>query len=148
MNTKLEILKKYMESNTKETINLINSIIENNIEEVQNINYIEENKIFEGINIITDKKALVITICNKSDVNDLAYKYWAYFFQKNVKEKSINLLDKIDMEAYNYEQHHDILEINNKENNIQIKIHYVYKDELTKQELINEDNLLVLIENS
>lgn len=142
MNTKLQFLKNYIENNTKETINLINRVIKSNIESLTSLKEIE-NKFFEGILLSTNEKQIVVTICNKNNANDVAYKYWAYFCQENA---GISLLDKIDMKAYSEEEHHDIMEMNNQEKNISIKIHYIFNNQLTKKELINQDELLVFIE--
>ena len=145
MNTKLQYLKKYIENNTKETINLINEKLDEDIESLNNIELIEPNKLFNGIKLLTNKSKVLVTICNKKDADDLAYKYWTYFCIQNKDEKNIGLLDVIDMKAYSYEKHHDIMELSNEEKQINIKIHYIFTDELLKKELINQDELLVLI---
>ena len=148
MNTKLQSLKKYIENNTKETINLINEKAKENIESLNNIELIEQNKLFNGIKLLTNKSTVLVTICNKQDADDLVYKYWTYFCIQNKNEQNIGLLDTIDMKAYSYEEHHDIMELSNEEKQINIKIHYISTEELLKKELINQDELLVLIENS
>mgnify|MGYP007083089136 CR=1 FL=1 len=145
MNTKLQSLKKYIENNTKETINLINEKAKENIESLNNIELIEQNKLFNGIKLLTNKSTVLVTICNKQDADDLVYKYWTYFCIQNKNEQNIGLLDTIDMKAYSYEKHHDIMELSNEEKQINIKIHYISTEELLKKELINQDELLVLI---
>ena len=93
MNKKLQALKNYIENNTKETINLINQKLREDIKSLTNIELIEDNKVFKGIKLVTDKDTIFITICNKKDANNLAYKYWAYFCILNREEKNISLLD-------------------------------------------------------
>lgn len=148
MNTKLQSLKKYIENNTKETINLINEKLDENIESLKSIELIERNKLFNGIKLLTNKSTILVTICNKKDADDLVYKYWTYFCIQNKDKKNIGLLDVIDMNAYSYEEQHDIMELSDEEKKINIKIHYIATEELLKKELINQDELLVLIENS
>lgn len=145
---KLQRLKEYLENNTKEAINLINNIINGNINELKDVE-IKESELtdFNGININTNQENLVLTYCAKEDANKIAYKYWMHYCQNNSKGKEITLFDKIDMDAYNLEKHHDVMEIKNKEKNIHIKIHYFYKEDLIEKELINKEDLLVLIEN-
>lgn len=142
---KLLALKNYMENNTKETINLINEKLGKNIEALKNIELIENNKVFNGIKLMTDKNIIFITICNKKETNNLGYKYWAYFCILNKEEKNISLLDEINMKSYNEAEHHDVMEISNKEKHINIKLHYIFTEELLKKELITQDELLVLI---
>lgn len=115
MNKKLQALKNYIENNTKETINLINQKLREDIKSLTNIELIEDNKVFKGIKLVTDKDTIFITICNKKDANNLAYKYWAYFCILNREEKNISLLDEIDMNSYNMAEHHDIMEISNED---------------------------------
>ena len=43
------------------------------------------------------------------------------------------------MNAYSYEEHHDIMELSDEEKKINIKIHYIATEELLKKELINQD---------
>lgn len=148
MNTKLQSLKKYIENNTKETINLINEKLDENIESLKSIELIEQNKLFNGIKLLTNKSTILVTIRNKKDADDLVYKYWTYFCIQNKDKKNIGLLDVIDMNAYSYEEQHDIMELSDEEKKINIKIHYIATEELLKKELINQDELLVLIENS
>ncbi len=145
MNKELQTLKNYMENNTKETINLINEKLGKDVESLTNIELIENNKVFNGIKLVTDKDTIFITICNKKDANNLAYKYWAYFCLLNREEKNISLLDEIDMKSYNEAEHHDIMEISNDDKKIDIKMHYIVTEELLKKELITQDELLVLI---
>lgn len=145
MNKELQTLKKYMENNTKETSNLINEKLGKDIESLINIELIENNKVFNGIKLVTDKDTIFITICNKKDANNLAYKYWAYFCILNRKEKNISLLDEIEMKSYNEAEHHDIMEISNDNKKVKIKMHYIVTEELLKKELITADELLVLI---
>lgn len=145
MNKKLQTLKNYMENNTKETINLINEKLGKDLKSLINIELIENNKVFNGIKLVADKDTIFITICNKKDANNLAYKYWAYFCMLNREEKNISLLDEIDMKSYNEAEHHDIMEISNDDKKISIKMHYIITEELLKKELITQDELLVLI---
>mgnify|MGYP000012580718 CR=1 FL=1 len=145
MNKELQTLKNYMENNTKETINLINEKLGKDVESLINIELIENNKVFNGIKLVTNKDTIFITICNKKDANNLAYKYWAYFCLLNREEKNISLLDEIDMKSYNEAEHHDIMEISNDDKKIDIKMHYIVTEELLKKELITQDELLVLI---
>ncbi len=145
MNKELQTLKNYMENNTKETINLINEKLGKDIESLTNIELIENNKVFNGIKLMTDKDTIFITICNKKDANNLAYKYWAYFCILNREEKNISLLDEIDMKSHNEAEHHDIMEFSNDDKKIDIKMHYIVTEELLKKELITQDELLVLI---
>lgn len=145
MNKELQTLKKYIENNTKETINLINEKLEKDLESLTNIELIENNKVFNGIKLVADKDTIFISICNKKDANILAYKYWAYFCILNREEKNISLLDEIKMKSYNEAEHHDIMEISNDDKKIKIKIHYIVAKELLKKELITPDELLVLI---
>ncbi len=145
MNKELQTLKNYMENNTKETINLINEKLGKDVESLTNIELIENNKVFNGIKLVTNKDTIFITICNKKDANNLAYKYWAYFCLLNREEKNISLLDEIDMKSYNEAEHHDIMEISNDDKKIDIKMHYIVTEELLKKELITQDELLVLI---
>ena len=56
MNTKLQTLKNYMENNTKETINLINNKLGEDIKSLKNIELIESNKVFNAIKLEADKK--------------------------------------------------------------------------------------------
>lgn len=65
MNKKLQALKNYIENNTKETINLINQKLREDIKSLTNIELIEDNKVFKGIKLVTDKDTIFITICNK-----------------------------------------------------------------------------------
>lgn len=145
MNKELQTLKNYMENNTKETINLINEKLGKDVEYLTNIELIENNKVFNGIKLMTDKDTIFITICNKKDANNLAYKYWAYFCILNREEKNISLLDEIDMKSHNEAEHHDIMEFSNDDKKIDIKMHYIVTEELLKKELITQDELLVLI---
>lgn len=145
MNKELQTLKNYMENNTKETINLINEKLGKDVESLTNIELIENNKVFNGIKLMTDKDTIFITICNKKDANNLAYKYWAYFCILNREEKNISLLDEIDMKSHNEAEHHDIMEFSNDDKKIDIKMHYIVTEELLKKELITQDELLVLI---
>ena len=145
MNTELQTLKNYMENNTKETINLINEKLGKDIESLTNIELIKNNKVFNGIKLMADKDTIFITICNKKDANNLAYKYWAYFCILNREEKNISLLDEIDMKSHNEAEHHDIMEFSNDDKKIDIKMHYIVTEELLKKELITQDELLVLI---
>jgi hypothetical protein len=145
VNKELQTLKNYMENNTKETINLINEKLGKDVESLTNIELIENNKVFNGIKLVTNKDTIFITICNKKDANNLAYKYWAYFCLLNREEKNISLLDEIDMKSYNEAEHHDIMEISNDDKKIDIKMHYIVTEELLKKELITQDELLVLI---
>lgn len=145
MNTKLQSLKKYIENNTKETINLINNKLGEDIKSLKNIELIESNKVFNAIKLEADKKTFLITICNKKEANNIGYKSWAYFCILNRKEKNISLLDEIDMKVYNEEEHHDVMEISNKEKEITIKLHYIVTKELIDKELITQDELLVII---
>lgn len=145
MNKELQTLKNYMENNKKETINLINEKLGKDLESLTNIELIEDNKVFNGIKLVADKNTIFITICNKKEANNLAYKYWAYYCILNREEKNISLLDEIDMKSYNIAEHHDIMEISNKDKEITIKMHYIVTEELLKKELIAQDELLVLI---
>jgi len=145
VNKKLQTLKNYMENNTKETINLINEKLGKDLKSLIDIELIENNKVFNGIKLVADKDTIFITICNKKDANNLAYKYWAYFCMLNREEKNISLLDEIDMKSYNEAEHHDIMEISNDDKKISIKMHYIITEELLKKELITQDELLVLI---
>lgn len=145
MNKKLQALKNYIENNTKETINLINQKLREDIKSLTNIELIEDNKVFKGIKLVNDKDTIFITICNKKDANNLAYKYWAYFCTLNREGKNISLLDEIDMNSYNMAEHHDIMEISNEDKKINIKLHYIVTEDLLKKELITQDELLVLI---
>ena len=145
MNKELQTLKNYIENNTKETINLINEKIGKDVESLTNIELIENNKVFNGIKLVADKDTIFITICNKKDANNLAYKYWAYFCLLNREEKNISLLDEIDMKSYNEAEHHDIMEISNEDKEINIEMHYIVTEDLLKKELIAQDELLVLI---
>lgn len=145
MNKELQTLKNYMENNTKETINLINEKLGKDVESLINIELIENNKVFNGIKLVTDMDTIFITICNKKEANNLAYKYWAYFCLLNKEEKNISLLDEIDMKSYNEAEHHDIMEISNDDKKINIKMHYIVTEELLKKELITQDEILVLI---
>ncbi|MBS5864598.1 MAG: hypothetical protein KIC54_07945 [Clostridium sp.] len=145
MNKELQTLKNYMENNTKETINLINEKLGKDIESLTNIELIKNNKVFNGIKLMADKDTIFITICNKKDANNLAYKYWAYFCILNREEKNISLLDEIDMKSHNEAEHHDIMEFSNDDKKIDIKMHYIVTEELLKKELITQDELLVLI---
>lgn len=144
MNIKLEFLKKYIENNTKEIINFLNKVIKTKIEKIDTVKEIRK-EIFEGINILTKKQDIVITVCKKKEVDNIAYKYWTYFCQNN---KNIEFLDKIDMYAYSKEEHHDIMEIQDKERNIKILVHYIFNNELVKEQIIREDELLIIIENN
>lgn len=146
MNNKLEKLKENMNNNTKETINLINTKLEKNIKELNNIELIENSQIFNGLNLQTNEDMLTVTICKKEEANKLGYRYWAYFCMLNKEKNNINLLDEIKIETYSKEKHHDIMKIYNEEKNIKIKLHYIVTDELLKEELITENELLVLIE--
>lgn len=145
MNKELQTLKNYMENNTKETINLINEKLGKDIESLTNIELIKNNKVFNGIKLMADKDTIFITICNKKDANNLAYKYWAYFCILNREEKNISLLDEIDMKSHNEAEHHYIMEFSNDDKKIDIKMHYIVTEELLKKELITQDELLVLI---
>lgn len=145
MNKELQTLKNYMENNTKETINLINEKLGKDVESLINIELVENNKVFNGIKLVTDMDTIFITICNKKEANNLAYKYWAYFCLLNREEKNISLLDEIDMKSYNEAEHHDIMEISNDDKKINIKMHYIVTEELLKKELITQDEILVLI---
>lgn len=145
MNKELQTLKNYIENNTKETINLINEKLGKDVESLTNIELIENNKVFNGIKLVVDKDTIFITICNKKDANNLAYKYWAYFCLLNREEKNISLLDEIDMKSYNEAEHHDIMEISNEDKEINIEMHYIVTEDLLKKELIAQDELLVLI---
>ena len=145
MNKELQTLKNYMENNTKQTINLINEKLGKDIESLTNIELIKNNKVFNGIKLMADKDTIFITICNKKDANNLAYKYWAYFCILNREEKNISLLDEIDMKSHNEAEHHDIMEFSNDDKKIDIKMHYIVTEELLKKELITQDELLVLI---
>ena len=49
------------------------------------------------------------------------------------------------MKVYNEEEHHDVMEISNKEKEITIKLHYIVTKELIDKELITQDELLVII---
>lgn len=144
MDIKLEFLKKYIENNTKEIINFLNKVIKTKIEKIDTVKEIRK-EIFKGINILTKKQDIVITVCKKKEVDNIAYKYWAYFCQNN---KNIEFLDKIDMYAYSKEEHHDIMEIQDKERNIKILVHYIFNNELVKEQIIKEDELLIIIENN
>lgn len=62
MNKKLQALKNYIENNTKETINLINQKLREDIKSLTNIELIEDNKVFKGIKLVTDKDTIFITI--------------------------------------------------------------------------------------
>ena len=145
MNKELQTLKNYMENNKKETINLINEKLGKDLESLTNIELIEDNKVFNGIKLVADKNTIFITICNKKEANNLAYKYWAYYCILNREEKNISLLDEIDMKSYNMAEHHDIMEISNEDKEINIKMHYIVTEDLLKKELIAQDELLVLI---
>ena len=134
-----------MENNKKETINLINEKLGKDLESLTNIELIEDNKVFNGIKLVADKNTIFITICNKKEANNQAYKYWAYYCILNREEKNISLLDEIDMKSYNKEKHHDIMEISKDDKEINIKIHYIVTEDLLKKELITQDELLVLI---
>ena len=144
MNIKLEFLKKYIENNTKEIINFLNKVIKTKIEKIDIIKEIRK-EIFKGINILAKNQDIIISVCKKKEVDNVAYKYWAYFCQNN---KNIEILDKIDMCAYSKEEHHDIMEIQDKEKNIKILVHYIFNNELVKKEIINEDEVLIIIENN
>lgn len=92
MNTKLQSLKKYIENNTKETINLINEKLDENIESLKSIELIEQNKLFNGIKLLTNKSTILVTICNKKDADDLVYKYWTYFCIQNKDKKKYRVI--------------------------------------------------------
>ena len=145
MNKELQTLKNYIENNKKETINLINEKLGKDLESLTNIELIEDNKVFNGIKLVADKNTIFITICNKKEANNLAYKYWAYYCILNREEKNISLLDEIDMKSYNKEKNNDIMEISKDDKEINIKIHYIVTEDLLKKELITQDELLVLI---
>lgn len=145
MNNQLQTLKKYVEANTKETINLINKKLGTTIKNLTAVEEIETNKVFSGIKLIAEDNTIFLTICNKKDANELAYKYWAYFCILNKEDKDISLLDEIDMNSYSKETHHDIMEISNKAKEITIKMHYIVTPELLEKELITQDELLVII---
>ena len=51
------------------------------------------------------------------------------------------------MQSYNFGKHHDILEISDENNKINIKLHYFQNQKLQEKDIITEDELLVLLEN-
>ena len=140
-----DIVGKMSLDETFSSRDLINQKLREDIKSLTNIELIEDNKVFKGIKLVTDKDTIFITICNKKDANNLAYKYWAYFCILNREEKNISLLDEIDMNSYNMAEHHDIMEISNEDKKINIKLHYIVTEDLLKKELITQDELLVLI---
>lgn len=142
---KIYKLREYLQNNLEVSKQMIEDIINKNIKK---INYIEleENEIIKILKINIDNKQILITICKKIEATNFAYKLWSYYYLKNINQEDITVVSKINMQSYNYKEHHDILEISDENRKINIKVHYFQNTTLLEKDIITKEELLVLLE--
>lgn len=145
-NNKIYLLSNFLQNNLKITKDIFRKILNKDIDNIQ-INDCYNTKQIDILNIQINSDNIIISICNKKEATEFAYKFWTYYYLKNINKNEINILSKINMEAHNLKKHHDILNISDENKKIKIKIHYVEVPELKEEGLISKDDLLVLLED-
>ena len=143
---KMYKLKEYLQNNLETSKQMIEDIINKNIEKIKFIE-LEKNATIDIIKIKAGDKQILLTICKKEEATNFAYKYWSYYYLRNINQEDIKVLSKINMQSYNFGKHHDILEISDENDKINIKLHYFQNQKLQEKDIITEDELLVLLEN-
>lgn len=143
---KMYKLKEYLQNNLETSKQMIEDIINKNIEKIKFIE-LEKNATIDIIKIKAGDKQILLTICKKEKATNFAYKFWSYYYLKNINQEDITVLSKINMQSYNFGKHHDILEISDENDKINIKLHYFQNQKLQEKDIITEDELLVLLEN-
>lgn len=145
-NNKIYLLSNFLQNNLKITKDIFRKILNKDIDNIQ-INDCYNTKQIDILNIQINSDNIIISICNKKEATEFAYKLWTYYYLKNINKNEINILSKINMEAHNVKKHHDILNISDENKKTEIKIHYVEVPELEEEGLISKDDLLVLLED-
>ena len=145
-NNKIYLLSSFLQNNLKITKDIFRKILNKDIDNIQ-INDCYNTKQIDILNIQINSDNIIISICNKKEATEFAYKLWTYYYLKNINKNEINILSKINMEAHNVKKHHDILNISDENKKTEIKIHYVEVPELEEEGLISKDDLLVLLED-
>ena len=145
-NNKIYLLSNFLQNNLKITKDIFRKILNKDIDNIQ-INDCYNTKQIDILNIQINSDNIIISICNKKEATEFAYKFWTYYYLKKVNKNEIDLFAKLNMEAHNLKKHHDILNISDENKKIKIKMHYVEVPELKEEGLISKDDLLVLLED-
>lgn len=145
-NNKIYLLSNFLQNNLKITKDIFRKILNKDIDNIQ-INDCYNTKQIDILNIQINSDNIIISICNKKEATEFAYKFWTYYYLKKVNKNEIDLFAKLNMEAHSLKKHHDILNISDENKKIKIKIHYVEVPELKEEGLISKDDLLVLLED-
>ena len=145
-NNKICLLSNFLQNNLKITKDIFRKILNKDIDNIQ-INDCYNTKQIDILNIQINSDNIIISICNKKEATEFAYKFWTYYYLKKVNKNEIDLFAKLNMEAHSLKEHHDILNISDENKKIKIKMHYVEVPELEEEGLISKDDLLVLLED-
>ncbi len=145
-NNKIYLLSNFLQNNLKITKDIFRKILNKDIDNIQ-INDCYNTKQIDILNIQINSDNIIISICNKKEATEFAYKFWTYYYLKKVNKNEIDLFAKLNMEAHSLKKHHDILNISDENKKIKIKMHYVEVPELEEEGLISKDDLLVLLED-
>lgn len=145
-NNKIYLLSNFLQNNLEITKDIFRKILNKDIDNIQ-INDCYNTKQIDILNIQINSDNIIISICNKKEATEFAYKLWTYYYLKKVNKNEIDLFAKLNMEAHSLKKHHDILNISDENKKIKIKMHYVEVPELEEEGLISKDDLLVLLED-
>lgn len=146
-NNKICLLSNFLQNNLEITKDIFRKILNKDIDNIQ-INDCDNTKQLDVLNLkINNNDNILISICNKKEATEFAYKFWTYYYLKKVNKNEIDLFAKLNMEAHSLKKHHDILNISDENKKTEIKIHYVEVPELEEEGLISKDDLLVLLED-
>ena len=143
---KIYLLSNFLQNNIEITKDIFQKILNKDINKIQ-INDCDNTKQLDVLNLQINNSIILLSICKKKEATEFAYKFWTYYYLKNINKNEINIFSKLNMEAYSYEKHHDILNILDENKKIKIKIHYVEMPELEEEGLISKDELVVLLED-
>lgn len=145
-NNRIYLLSNFFKKNLKNTKNIFKKILNKDINTIQ-INYYENTKQLDVLNLQVNNNIILLSICKKKEATEFAYKFWTYYYLKNINKNEINIFSKINMESYSLKKHHDILNISDENKKIRIKLHYIEVPELEEEGLISKKDLLVLLED-
>lgn len=143
---RIYLLSDFLQNNLEITKDIFRKILNKDIDNIQ-INDCYNTKQIDILNIQINSDNIIISICNKKEATEFAYKFWTYYYLKKVNKNEIDLFAKLNMEAHSLKKHHDILNISDENKKIKIKMHYVEVPELKEEGLISKDDLLVLLED-
>ena len=143
---RIYLLSDFLQNNLEITKDIFFFFLNKDIDNIQ-INDCYNTKQIDILNIQINSDNIIISICNKKEATEFAYKFWTYYYLKKVNKNEIDLFAKLNMEAHSLKKHHDILNISDENKKIKIKMHYVEVPELKEEGLISKDDLLVLLED-